>query len=183
MKGLLGILALVLAIPAGATGVSENPWFLQISQSDRGSKFAMNYRIRWDVSDLKRSPKKLATSLIAPIKALDGGLRDILISTRLDVYGVVMRPFRDIVRIERRAAPAGAVPALASSEPAKAKSKIDLSPLLEDARRDARREAREWIVSSIFDAALPQAVSAPAWQKDAVARDLVAMTDVWRSDR
>ncbi len=181
---MLAALVLALAAPAGATGVSESPWFLQISQSDRGSSVAMNYHIRWDVSDLKRSPRALAASLAAPFKAFDGGLRDILISTRLDVYGLRMRPFRDIVRLSPRAEPvATTAPAAASAGPAKTRRKLDLEPLLEDARRDARREARQWLITTLFDAALPHAIAAPTWQKDAVARDLVAMAQVWRSDR
>lgn len=171
----------LLAGLAPAAGAVENPWFLHVRRSYRDSSVAMNYQVRWDFSDLKRSPRDLAESLAAPLKTLDSGLRGMLYSTRLDLYGVRMRPFRDIVRVEPPAAALART--VGDGEPAaKRRKRIDLDPLLEDARRDARREARRFLITTIFDAALPQARGAPWWQKEAAADDLVALTRSWGSE-
>lgn len=172
---------LLLAGFAPAAGAVENPWFLHVRRSYRDSSVAMNYQVRWDFSDLKRSPRELAVSLAAPLKTLDSGLRGMLHSTRLDLYGVRVRPFRDFVRVEPPAEEPA--PSSGATEPAaKPRRRIDIDPLLDDARRDARREAKRFVITMIFDAALPQARGAPWWQKEAAAEDLVALTRAWGSE-
>ncbi len=142
----------------------------------------MTFQVRFDADDLRRTPRCLAASLLAPFKSMDTGMRGILSSTRVDLYGVRFKPFKDLTRKRPGGArSSGIVAAAAPSEPARpfSRRRLDMTVYLRDAERNGKREARRWIISTLFDAALPSASGAPRWQKETVARDLVDMTRVW----
>ncbi|MBI4346190.1 MAG: hypothetical protein HY553_05005 [Elusimicrobia bacterium] len=168
MKVLLKALALLaaLALPAAA----HNPWELHIRHGFRETGVTMNYSVRWSFSDLKRPPRPSA----------GGELRDIIRSVRLDLYGVKVKPFRDLARAMPAASASAAAP-VAAGAPAR-RARLELAPVVENLRRDARREAKTWLVTTLFDAAIPHASHAPRWQKHAVADDLVAAARVWTAD-
>ncbi|MBI5202867.1 MAG: hypothetical protein HY925_14845 [Elusimicrobia bacterium] len=172
------LVASALAIPAHA---SDCPWFVELRHTRHSSSVQLGYQIRFDSADLRQAPRRLLAGLTAPFRTIDDGARSLLSGTRVNLYGLKFKPFKDLRRRRPGGARSSGIVASAPPPPAGAspRPKLDLAVYLEDARRDAKREARRWMIDTLFDAALPMARGAPWWQKEAVARDLVDMTRVW----
>lgn len=172
-------LAALLSAPALAGRSEPDPLYLQITQTRYDSRISLGWQIRWQGAELLDTPRQIALGLGSALSAPDEGLRSLLWGTRFNLYGVRLKPFRRVEEppLEKPAiaAAAGAAPEGAAAErgpapaPAapKASSRLRLEPDWEGLKLQGRRDLRRWVLTSVFDQVLPQARSAPRWQKEA----------------
>lgn len=162
-----------------------SPWSLNLSQDERGASVGMSYRLRWDGDDFLRSPSAVLDKLRNPFRSADWTMRDLAEATRVDLYGLRVRPFRGLFADPRAYAPAGgaggsgeASAPLSGSE----RRKRWLAAELDELRRNAKSDARRWMIRTAFNEALPNASQAPQWQKEAVAGGLLDVSRSWGSE-
>lgn len=157
---------LALALPC----VAAEPWSFELGHDGRGSRVAMSYRIRWDLSDVKAAPKRLASAARRPAAVLASQAKGLLHGVKLNLYGIRLRPFR------REAGPAAAGGAGAGE------SLTAGQRLLDRLHADARRELRSFLIRSVFDRSLPSAAGVPFRQKEALFAGLLDTTRSWTDE-
>lgn len=157
-------------------------WAVSFGRDRRGSSASINYRLRWDFDDVRRSPETLLRHLQNPLDSFDFTLRGLAEETRVDLYGVHMKPFRGLFHAPLPGGTTAAYDGLTVvGVVAAARQRrrwYDVDPLVKELERGARRDARRFLIKSAFDSALPSASGAPLWQKEAVAGGLL---DIGRS--
>lgn len=180
MGALSAVLVALLSAPASAARSEPDPLYLQITQTRYDSRISLGWQLRWQGTELLDTPRQIASGLGSALSAPDEGLRALLWGTRFNLYGVRLKPFRRASEPppERPAAAAVAdgAPAQAPKDdapPAPAASgRLRLEPDWEGLKRQGRRDLRLWVLTSVFDQVLPQARSAPRWQKEAAVGSL-----------
>lgn len=164
----------------------EFPWSINYGIDRRGRRsVGFDYNVRWDPAHLFETTDASRGRRTSPVEDLGDFALDLLGATRLNVYGVRIKPFR--------ARESGPVPvAVAASTgtgqdarvpyyPAPRRRSLVIEPLA-DLRRNGRREAERFLVREGFDAALPRARGAPYWQKEAVSRGLLDAGRSWSDE-
>lgn len=171
--------------PARPLRPVENPWALTYGFDRRGDRYGrVDYRLRWSFEDLKRLPREAER----PARTVEETLRGVLQGARLDLYGVRVRPFRDLPLLPPLDAPAlsASTAAAAGAPPPLARPRrraiYSWERLYEDLEDSARREAERFMVREGFDRALPQHSGAAYDQKKALGTALLdlgrgALTD------
>lgn len=157
----------------------ENPWALTYGLSRRGDRYGrLDYRLRWSFSDFSRSSLAEPRPLSAPIEET---VRGLMKGMGVEVYGVRLRPFRDLA-LSAPSAPAGVASSTAAaagvpSAPSR-QSWLRLyswDRLYEDLQTSAQRETERFIVKEGFDRSLPAYRAAPYDQKKALGTGLLEL--------
>ena len=150
----------------------ENPWALTYGLDRRGDRYGrLDYRLRWSFSDLSGGEPEEARAPSAPIEETVRGLMQ---GMGVELYGVRLRPFRDlalsapIARAELSTSSGAA--AGAPSAPARERwlRLYSWDRLYEDLESSARRETERFIVKEGFDRSLPAYRAKPYDQKKAL---------------
>ncbi|MBI4346189.1 MAG: hypothetical protein HY553_05000 [Elusimicrobia bacterium] len=157
---------LALALPC----LAAEPWSFELGHDGRGSRVAMSYRVRWDLSDVTAAPRRLAAAVRRPAAVLGGQAKGMLHGIKLNLYGIRLRPFRE----QAAQAPSGGA---GPGETQTAGGRV-----LERLHADARRELRSFLIRSLFDRSLPAAAGAPYRQKEALFAGLVDSTRSWTDE-
>lgn len=174
--------ALSTAAAAGRPPLLENPWSLNYGIDRRGKRYGLDYRIRWDSDDLLRSPRAARENLYSPSETIQSIASGLLLGARLDLYGVRLRPFRDLSPMASPALPASEGIA-ASTAPVTGtvvprRPRLELDPL-HDLRRNGQRELQRFLLREGFNLALPGQRGAPSWQKESAARSVLDAGRAW----
>lgn len=153
----------------------ENPWSLSYGWDRRGARHArLDYRLRWSLDDLREAPRELGER---PSRAAEQALRGLLQGARLELYGMRVRPFRDLPLLPREdsRAPASTAAAggAAAAAPAPKRRLYSLPRLYEGLEDSARRETERFLIREGFDLALPGHKDAPFSQKRALGEGLL----------
>jgi len=174
------------AAAAGRAVSVENPWALSYDFDHRGQSYGVDYRIRWDLSDLFKSPRTLRDNLARPSSTAESVVYGLLSNARVRFYNVRLRPFR-----AQRPAPACApqegggesssATAAGAAPPPRPRPRLTWDPL-EDLRRNARRDAERFLLRESFNLALPGERGAPAWQKEAAVRGVLELGRTVKED-
>ncbi|MBI5200260.1 MAG: hypothetical protein HY925_01625 [Elusimicrobia bacterium] len=163
-----------------------SPWYVAFGRDWRGSSASINYQLRWDFDDVRRSPAFLLGRLRNPIGTADLTLRGVAEETRFDLYGLHVKPFRGLFVEPLPLAATGPSVAVGPAAPAgptpRRRRWYDVDPYLEEIERSARRDARRFLIKTAFDSTLPTARGAPQWQKEAATKGLLDLGRSWESD-
>ncbi|MEQ1919079.1 MAG: hypothetical protein ABL955_07760 [Elusimicrobiota bacterium] len=192
--GLLTALVLLLSLGAGASEpVSstasvraprppENPWALTYGLDRRGDRYGrVDYRLRWSLEDLSGGRREHSSGPGVPFEATFRGLMK---GMGVDVYGVRLRPFRDLALNAPLPAAYVATSTAAASGTAAPASAHGLrlyswERFYEDLESSAHREAEGFLVREGFNRALPAYRAAPYSQKRALGSGLLGLTQSW----
>lgn len=161
----------------------ENPWVLEFRQDERDRAVRLDYRLRWDLGDLSQGGSVPRPSPRSLGRGVGEGLLDILHASRLNLYGVRVRPFHSPPPAAEPAGAEGAsAPSTAAARGAAARRprpRLSLDAAWEDLRRSGREGARRWLIREAFDHAVPDAREAPYWQKEGAVRALRESGESW----
>lgn len=160
----------------------HNPWSAVFGYDRRGRRVDVNYRIRWDHKSIVRD---ILSVPLHPVDFVRSSVGGILQGSRVDLYGVRLRPFRDAPIYPREsptAVPASTATTTASSSAPRGRRWLNLTPSIEDLQASGEREARRWVIRQAFDRSLPGSAGAPLWQKEAAVGSLREAGEHWRSD-
>lgn len=157
------------AAPGRPAPPPENPWSLSYGLDRRGAGFGrVDYRLRWSFEDLRAAGREPAPTWHSAERALRGMLQ----GSRVELYGLRVRPFRDLSLLppESYAAAASSATAPASSQSPRPGA---WDRLYEDLERSARRETERFLIREGFDRALPAHRAAPFERKKALGEGLL----------
>lgn len=192
-------LVLLFALPASAVpetkapsstsvpvAVEATPWSLGMGYYPREKgRFDLTYRMRWDLDDVIDSPRALGAGLLHPLGTLDSTFRGVLRGTRLDLYGLRVRPWKMLPRLQPAgpavAASSGAAPGAPAAAPAP-RPMFSFDPLLEDLRESARTAPQQWMIREGFDRAVPNSRGEHYGEKEAAARALFEGGRSWGTE-
>jgi hypothetical protein len=161
--------------PARPAAPLINPWELTYGVDRRGQRYGrLDYRLRWSFDDLKKAPRELEH----PARGVEETMRGLLQGSRIDLYGVRVRPFRDLPLLPPldAAAVTASSAAARGAAPAPARRRRSLyswDRLYEDLEDSARRETERFLVREGFDRALPSHSGVPFDQKRALGSGLL----------
>lgn len=191
---------LLLAVPAAAlpdapkapastsvpVAVEATPWSLGMGYYPREKgRFDITYRLRWDLDDLIDSPRALGAGLLHPMGTLDSTFRGVLRGTRLDLYGLRVRPWKMLPRLQPRgpavAASSGAAPGSLGPAPSPVPM-FNFNPLLEDIRESARTAPQRWMIRESFDRTVPSSRGQSYREKEAAGEFLIKETRSWGTE-
>ena len=165
----------------------ENPWALTYGLDRRGDRYGrLDYRLRWSFDDLS---ERASEPLRAPGAPLEETVRGLMQGMGVELYGVRLRPFRDLALSAPlpRAELAASTAAASGAAPAPARERwlrlYSWERLYEDLESSARRETERFIVREGFDRSLPAYRAKPYDQKKALGAGLLdwgrgALTDM-----
>lgn len=147
----------------------ENPWVLTYALDRRGDHSGrVNYHLRWGFGGDAGGGGGSSESALP----LEEHLRGLIQGMRVDVYGVRLRPFRDLSLTAPLPAADFAASTVAAAgspaAPARRRPVYSWDRLYEDLQRSARRETERFIVREGFDRALPEHRAVPYEQKRAL---------------
>lgn len=152
----------------------ENPWTLTYGLDRRGDRYGrVDYRLRWSLRDFS-GPGRAPDSGSGAV--FEENVRGLMQGMGVEVYGVRLRPFRDLhLHVPRPAAVSTAAASSPDAAPRAARRRPVYSweRLYEDLESSARRETERFIVREGFDRALPAHRSAPYDQKKALGSGLL----------
>ena len=153
----------------------QNPWSVSYGLNRRGNRYGqVDYRLRWSFSDLTgRSSEPPANR-----RPLESTFRGLLQGMKVDVYGVAIRPFRDLsLEAPMAVADFGASTETARGNPAPSAGRrrpiYSWERFYEDLENSARREGERFLVREGFNRALPEHRAVPYDQKKALGRGLL----------
>lgn len=155
------------AAPSRPSPPPENPWSLSYGLDRRGAGYGrVDYRLRWSFEDL-REPSLTRFSA-------ERTLRGVLQGSRVELYGLRVRPFPDLPLLpsESYAVAASSAPAGTPAEGARPRPGA-WDRLYEDLERSARRETERFLIREGFDRALPAHRGAPFERKKALGEGLL----------
>lgn len=168
----------------GARELVQNPWSLNYGLDRRGRTYGLDYRIRWDAGDLRGSTRAARRNFSRPSETAESIAYGLLIGARLNLYGVRVRPFRNMAppapAVEETDA-AAASAAEASAAPPPRRLRLALDPF-GDLRRNGPREVERFLLREGFDLAMPRERGVPSWQKEAVSRSVLAAGRSWSGE-
>ncbi len=160
-----------------------SPWYVAFGRDRKGSSASINYSLRWDFDDVKRSPELLIGKLRDPLGSVDFTLRSVAEETRFDFYGLHVKPFRGLfvepLALATTTFAGGAANSAAAGTAPRRRRWYDVDPYLKEIERSARRDARRFVIGTAFDSALPKSSGAPQWQKEAVTTGLLDLGRTW----
>lgn len=140
---------------SSTTYPAPSPLFLTFSKDSKDSRVGLDYKIRWDFSDL-RSLRPGVSLLYSGLKAAENW--DITDNTRLDYYGFRTNPWRLIIGkkketvLEPERTKDGSVIMRATPEYRK-RLRLSLSPLVDDFRRNFDKDLRGFLLKSAMSGA------------------------------
>lgn len=165
--------AVRLAAPA------SNPWSLSYGIDRRGARYGnLDYRLRWSFADMLAAPRALERDFARPRRSAEQTFRGLLQGSRMELYGVRVRPFRDLPLLP----PVTAYDAVASTsvEPSPQTAPSARRPRLyswerlsEDLEASARRETERFLILEGFNRTLPMHRDAPYGNKKALGEGLL----------
>lgn len=177
-------------VSTAAPAQAQSPLFLTISKDSYSSRMGLDYRIRWDFSDL-RSFKPGLGFLYSGVKAVYNW--DITENTRLEYYGFRTNPWRVILSGRRRAAPASGEQAASGGEAAPAgpavvsrpgrsrrRVRFSLSPLVEDLKNNFDEGLRDYLLKNSMKDLTPEWGRAGEGGRKAFVQDVLSL-GVWDS--
>lgn len=190
---LLALASAAAAAPPAASTVTvrqaapaHNPWALSYGVDRRGARYGnLDYRLRWSFEDVLAVPRVLERDFARPRRSAEQTFRGLLQGSRLELYGVRVRPFRDLPLLPPAAGfDAGASTSVAPSPPAApaARRRLNYSweRIYEDLEANARREAERFLIREGFDRTLPMHRDAPFGSKKALGDGLLNLgRGVW----
>ena len=164
-----------------ATRAPENPWALSYGLDRRGDRFGrVDYSLRWSFRDLDLSggssehPGSSGVPFEETVRGLMQGMR-------VEVYGVRLRPFRDLAlssplpAVHFAASTATASGAAAPPAPVRRFRLYSWERFYDDLESSARRETERFIVREGFDRALPEHRATPYDEKRAFGSGLLGL--------
>jgi hypothetical protein len=178
-------------VSTAAPAQVQSPLFLTISKDSYSSRVGLDYRIRWDFSDL-RSFRPGLGFLYSGIKAVYNW--DITENTRLEYYGFRTNPWRIIISKGKKegAAPedpaaAGALPGDAVGSPvvtppahSRRRIRFSLSPLVEDFKNNFDEGLRNYLLMSSMKGLTPEWEKAGQSGRKAFMKDVLSL-GLWDS--
>jgi hypothetical protein len=166
---------------ARATRAPQNPWALSYGLDRRGDRYGrVDYRLRWSFRDLDFSggSREQPSRPGAPFEETVRGLMQGML---VEVYGVRMRPFRDLAL----SAPLPAVHFSASTAtvsgagvphaPVRRFRLYSWERFYDDLESSARRETERFIVRESFDRVLSEHRATPYDEKKAFGSGLLGL--------
>jgi hypothetical protein len=159
------------AAPGRPAPPPENPWSLSYGLDRRGAGFGrVDYRLRWSFEDLRAAGREPALTRLSAERTLRGMLQ----GSRVELYGLRVRPFPDLSLLpsESYAAAASSAPAGTPAKGARPRPGA-WDRLYEDLERSARRETERFLIREGFDRALPAHRAAPFERKKALGEGLL----------
>ena len=142
------------AVSTAAPAQVQSPLFLTISRDSYDSRVGLDYRIRWDFSDL-RSFRPGLGFLYSGLKAVYNW--DITQNTRLEYYGLRTNPWRLILSDKKKSPAAAGEPGPAEGGPSEVVSRpqtsrrrvrFSLSPLVEDLKNNFDEGLRDYLLKN-----------------------------------
>ncbi|MFI5345940.1 MAG: hypothetical protein ACHQ51_06155 [Elusimicrobiota bacterium] len=173
--------AVSTAAARGRPTMLENPWSLNYGYDRRGKRFGLDYRIRWDANDLADSPRRVSENLSSPSDTAQSIAYGLLKGARFDLYGVSVRPFRELGGETPYDIPRSTAAAAGAPPPPARRLRLALDPL-EDLRRNGPREIQRALLREGFNLALPGNRNVPGWQKEAFGRSVLDAGRAWSDD-
>jgi hypothetical protein len=164
---------LLVACPASGARAETNPFSFDAAYTSRGLGLRLDYRVRWDSSDLRRTPKTIGKALLRPDLALARNARLLAAGTNLRFFGLRVRPAR------MWGAPVED-PAVNGENRTARRRGLSLAPVLADLRRDLNREIRRGLIREGFEYLIPQARNVSFAQKEAMVDSLFQAQRQWR---
>lgn len=157
-----------------------NPWSLELRQDERERALSLNYRIRWDAASLSLRGPGEAPRLAPAGSAFGAGVRDILRGSRLNLYGVRLRPFPDEPWEPPRPASSGTAAGGAppAGEP-RVRWRLGAERAVDRLEENAALKAQRWLIEEAFSRALPRNRSAPYAHKESVYKALREAESSW----
>ena len=166
-------------VSTAAPAQAQSPLFLTISKDAYSSSVGLDYRIRWDFSDL-RSFRPGLGFLYSGLKAVYNW--DITENTRLEYYGLRTNPWRLILSDRKKsAAAAGAEPppgeggaseVLTAPKTPRRRVRFSLSPLVEDLKNNFDEGLRDYLLKNSMKDLSPE------WERTGEAGRKAFMKDV-----
>lgn len=154
----------------------ENPWALTYGLDRRGDRYGrLDYRLRWSFDDLTDETPEAPHAPGAP---LEETVRGLMQGMGVELYGVRLRPFRDLALTAPlpRADFAASTAAAAGAAPPPPERRLRVyswGRFYEDLETSARRETERFIVKEGFDRSLPAYRGKPYDQKKALGTGLL----------
>jgi hypothetical protein len=159
--------------PSVSTAAAPNPFELDLFYDDRGYNLELDYRLRWDLADVKRLPSTARRWVLHPLDTLGGNVRDIAASARVGFYGFRLKPSRAVVYDGPRSEAPGPAGSGASAGGRRAVVRLDVDPLVEDLRSEVYRGLRRTAIEQGMDMMLPWSRSASYGQKEQIYKDML----------
>lgn len=192
-------LALLLVLPASAVpetkapastsvpvAVEATPWSVGMGYYPREKgRFDITYRLRWDLDDVIDSPRALGAGILHPLGTLDSTFRGVLRGTRLDLYGLRVRPWKMLPRLQPSGPAVAASSGTAQAPPGAVPPPLPMfnfDPLLEDLRESARTAPQRWMIREGFDRAVPSSRGRGYSEKEAAGEFLINETRSWGTE-
>lgn len=167
------------AVSTAAPAQAQSPLFLTLSKDSYSSSVGLDYRIRWDFSDL-RSFRPGLGFLYSGLKAVYNW--DITQNTRLEYYGLRTNPWRLILSDKKKspgaaageAAPAagGASEVVSPTPASRRRVRFSLSPLVEDLKNNFDDGLRDYLLKNSMKDLSPE------WERTGDAGRKAFMKDV-----
>lgn len=168
----------------------QSPLFLTISKDSYSSRVGLDYRIRWDFSDL-RSFRPGLGFLYSGIKAVYNW--DITENTRLEYYGFRTNPWRIIISDRKKGAgevpaagggalhgDAGGSPVVTRPPQSRRHIRFSLSPLVEDLKNNFDEGLRDYLLKSSMKGLTPEWEKAGESGRKAFVKDVLSL-GLWDS--
>jgi hypothetical protein len=166
--------------PPRAPAAPSNPWALTYGLDRRGDRYGrVDYSLRWSLRDLAGARGEAPS----PGLPFEDTVRGLMQGMRVDVYGVRLRPFRDLSLTPSPPLAdlaASSAAASAATTPGRRRPVYSWERFYEDLENSARRETERFIVREGFDFALPRHRSVPYEQKKALGSGLLDLGRVER---
>lgn len=170
-----------------APAAYQSPLFLVISKDSESSRVGLDYRIRWDFSDLASFKPGLGM-IYSGIRAATRW--DITENTRLEYYGFRTNPWRLVIAKEKKknASPEEAPPPEGEgsevvSRPRheyRKRLRLSISPLVDDIKRSFDNGLRSYLLKSSLKGVSPEWESASDADKRAFFKDVLSI-GIWDS--
>lgn len=159
----------------------ENPWALTYGLDRRGDRYGrVDYRLRWSFRDLDLSGGSRENSSSSGVP-FEETIRGLMQGMRVEVYGVRLRPFRDLALSDSpptahfAASTAAVSGAGGPSAPVRRFRLYSWERFYDDLESSARRETERFIVREGFDRALPEHRATPYDEKRALGSGLLGL--------
>lgn len=174
---------------AASTAPYQSPLFLVISKDSDSSSIGLDYRIRWDFSDLA-SFKPGFGLIYSGIRA--AARWDITENTRLEYYGFRTNPWRLVIAREKKGSASGGGETAPAEGGARSevisrptpeyrkRLRLSISPLVDDIKRNFDEGLRDYLLKSSLKGVSPEWEKTSKENKRAFFRDVLSI-GIWNS--
>lgn len=166
---------------------AQNPWAMSYGLDRRGARYgSLDYRLRWSFNDVLAATRALQRDFGRPRRSAEQTFRGLLQGSRLELYGVRVRPFRDLLLLPPVAdfdvvASTSVAPSPPAAPAARRRRYYSWERLYEDLEANGRREAERFLILEGFDRSLPMHRDAPFGSKKALGEGLLNLgRGVWQ---